>query len=382
MIPFRNSFDSKFSEKSIALIIDHNGGGGANKYSNELINDFNSSSVASIKMFEYYNLFILKVSNKYDNKYYFSESLFEVFSKLRRINVNQVIVNSFYGFSDIKNIQTNLIDFKNIKRPKMTYLVHDYHMLCPSPHLMNYEDEFCNIPSNQVCKNCLKKNIGWHHPWISDEDKVSDISLWRRDFKIFLNHCDDIKIFDESSREIISKKYSSILKKIECIPHDIKKLKKIKKNNRYDLKKNNKLMQIAFVGTLSKVKGYDKIIKLNSYILKNKLDAQINVIGESTDQLPPSINYYGRYDSDNLLNNIKELGINIFILPSIVPETFSYVLSEIMQSELPILTFDIGAQGRRLKKYKWGLIVPLESTGKEIYKGLEALYRNYVRDKN
>ena len=49
-------------------------------------------------------------------------------------------------------------------------------------------------------------------------------------------------------------------------------------------------------------------------------------------------------------------------MPSIVPETFSYTISEAIKMGLPIVAFDIGAQGNRVKQYKLGKVVPLGSS--------------------
>ena len=38
------------------------------------------------------------------------------------------------------------------------------------------------------------------------------------------------------------------------------------------------------------------------------------------------------------------------------PETFSYVVSELMQMDIPIISFDFGAQGEKLKHYEKGIL--------------------------
>ncbi|WP_330582768.1 glycosyltransferase [Suipraeoptans intestinalis] len=53
-----------------------------------------------------------------------------------------------------------------------------------------------------------------------------------------------------------------------------------------------------------------------------------------------------------------ENDIDIFLIPSIWPETFSYTTEEIMQMGMPVMSFDIGAPAERIKKYEKGLIIP------------------------
>jgi hypothetical protein len=48
-----------------------------------------------------------------------------------------------------------------------------------------------------------------------------------------------------------------------------------------------------------------------------------------------------------------------------------------MQMQLPILSFDIGAQSNRLKDYKFGKVIPLNSTPSYIVYSLRALFEFY-----
>jgi glycosyltransferase involved in cell wall biosynthesis len=59
-------------------------------------------------------------------------------------------------------------------------------------------------------------------------------------------------------------------------------------------------------------------------------------------------------------------------MPSIIPETFSYTISEAMTMGLPIVAFDIGAQGNRVKNYNLGKVVPLGSTSEVILTAIQS----------
>jgi glycosyltransferase involved in cell wall biosynthesis len=47
----------------------------------------------------------------------------------------------------------------------------------------------------------------------------------------------------------------------------------------------------------------------------------------------------------------------MFLFPSIGPETFSYVCEELMQLEVPLAVYDIGAPPERVARYRRGLIL-------------------------
>ena len=59
----------------------------------------------------------------------------------------------------------------------------------------------------------------------------------------------------------------------------------------------------------------------------------------------------GPYRHEDLVDLIEANGINMFFFPSICPETFSYVTEEMIRLGVPIVAFDLGAPGERLRSY-------------------------------
>ena len=60
---------------------------------------------------------------------------------------------------------------------------------------------------------------------------------------------------------------------------------------------------------------------------------------------------------------------DIYLIPSVCPETFSYTTEEAMTMGLPVACYDLGAPAERVKKYKKGLIISkidAQTTLKEI----------------
>jgi glycosyltransferase involved in cell wall biosynthesis len=54
---------------------------------------------------------------------------------------------------------------------------------------------------------------------------------------------------------------------------------------------------------------------------------------------------------------IEKSGANVFLFPSIWPETFSYVVQELMSMSLPVASFNFGAPAERLETYQKGLVL-------------------------
>jgi len=66
----------------------------------------------------------------------------------------------------------------------------------------------------------------------------------------------------------------------------------------------------------------------------------------------------GAYTHADLVDLIEANRINLAFFPSVCPETFSYVTEEMIRLDLPIVAFDLGAPGERLRGYRNGRLCP------------------------
>ena len=65
----------------------------------------------------------------------------------------------------------------------------------------------------------------------------------------------------------------------------------------------------------------------------------------------PRLEITGPYEREHLADLIETHRINLMLFPSICPESFSYVVEELIRLALPIVAFDLGAPGERLRSY-------------------------------
>ena len=82
---------------------------------------------------------------------------------------------------------------------------------------------------------------------------------------------------------------------------------------------------------------------------------------------------------------LEALGVNVVAFPSIVPETFSYVVSEVLAMDLPIVAFDIGAQGQRVAASRRGKVVEYDGlfandAGRLLDGAMEMFEKSYRRN--
>ncbi len=66
---------------------------------------------------------------------------------------------------------------------------------------------------------------------------------------------------------------------------------------------------------------------------------------------------HGPYLREHVSTLINTTGVNVALLPSIWPETFSFVLDELMLLGLPVVSFHLGAPAERTRRYAKGLVL-------------------------
>ena len=206
-------------------------------------------------------------------------------NKLIKIFVNHTIKHPDFFIE-------NLFNFKK----EITYITHDYYSLFthPQPIFQNIEED-----------KYLKKNI-----YINKFDKIITQNI--SNLYIFEKHL-------ENKKNII----------ITELP-DYKKSKKLYVTN------NEKII-VGFIGCISDIKGKKFIISLNEYVKKNNLNIEIVIFGYINSN---NIKQKAYNNIDELNNLLIEYKPNLLIDASIWPETYSYSLTLMMLTQLPILSIE------------------------------------------
>lgn len=296
----------------------------------------------------------------------------------------RILVNILKGFSidliHIHHLQRHTFDVfslaKQFKIP-LVYTVHDYHLICPSILLMDDHGDYCyeNI-SLEKCSQCLHNKMGYGTAFREQWHKEVEKNLTSLDMIIFPSKSP----MDYFEREYGINELQIPYKIIEhgiLIKNDIDRV--INESDSSQTKR--KVFNVAFVGNFAKHKGSEYISEV---IRKKDKDISVNwyLIGEIHDRVLEEFNSdnvykIGGYKRENLSTLLRELNIDLVCLISIVPETFSYTLSESWASGIPVLVNNRGALGSRVNNNETGWIIDnLSSTSlldeiKNIYNNSE-----------
>lgn len=338
--------------QNCTLFITHNLGGGTKQFEYNYIKS-HCNNVIVLRIISYGFDICYSIEDGNENKKLFCK--IRDLDKLLMFQFKCIVVNSLVSSSRVKNILNNVIACKKNSNIPVIYMVHDYHSVCPRFNLVA-NDDFCKL-------NCNKLNCKFR--WFGDCTNMN-ISDWRKYWKTFLSQVDEIRCFSKSSKKILQSCYEDLAEdKFRIMPHSMDYCNFSKLSIQQTLP-----LKILIIGACHTIPKGRKVIE---YLIKN-LDKRINITLIGTDykavsfKKDDSVSFYGRYNHSDLPNIIEKSNGSLIIFPSIWPETFSYLVSELMMMNLPIMCFNYGAQAEKIKEYSKGLLC------KDAYDMIEKIY--------
>ena len=228
-------------------------------------------------------------------------------------------------------------------------LLHDFFALCPAVNLIDAQGKYCGVGSCQVCDKCIPDNGS------NACTEYGSGTLWRRKFREFLLNCDEIRAFSDDTAKLFKKAYPDVYH-LHVIPHTPHYLPAVKK-----VRKTTETFNIGLIGVLCYKKGLEVVKALAGYIEEKNLNVRLRLIGASDEEIDsPVFSQTGRYTREEIPRLSLEQDIDMFLIPSVWPETFSYTTSEVISMGYPLAVLPVGAPVERVKRYSRGLVLKNE----------------------
>jgi glycosyltransferase involved in cell wall biosynthesis len=336
----------------VVLIVDHDLGGGANQYREQLVAR-KIAQGATVFVLSYHlaslSLQLAIRSAGVDHKLLIAGYEF-VRELAASIGFSEIIYNTGVSFVDPQEIPQLLIDVRAASSARLTVLVHDFFVVCPSHFLLNHQGSFCAIPEPQVCRSCLAQN----QQGFATLYQGGDIVDWRERWGAMLGCADEIVVFSNSTLKLLRQAYPALAFSQAAVrPHSVEHMAGGAIEPRC-----TDTLKIGVVGHIGHHKGAGFVRELAAEIRSRQLDIQLVVIGSIEVQCDSTVvSQTGPFPRDELPALIEKSDVNVMLFPSICPETFSYVVQELIELELPIACFNLGAPAERLAKYANGLVL-------------------------
>jgi len=339
-----------------SVVFDHNLGGGANQYRRQLIGD--RLAAGSIVLLCTYNLptldYRLQVFRPGGSEdIYRMSSFVGLDTILAKVKVTEIFVNSPVSFDEPLVFADWIASMRaSLRATRLTVAVHDYFVACPSFVLLDADGKYCGIPEDlRVCAQCLPR----HPARYVALSPPTEIGPWRSLWGRCLASADEIRCFSQSTRRLLLRAYPTLDEdRITVVPHRVEFVP-----SRLPAPDHSAPLVIGIIGQISEQKGALVVKELVARIERDHPDVRVVVIGGI--DIPvrsPRLHVTGAYKHEDLVGLIEANKINLAFFPSICPETFSYVTEEMIRLELPVVAFDLGAPGERLRGYRKGRLCP------------------------
>lgn len=334
----------------ICLVIDHSMGGGANHFRKEWVKrKLAESPLLAVFTFDISQLsYRLELCTSAGQATMLACNDSLPLALAESGLVGEVLCNDAVSFPRPERFPALLLALVNAGAP-LTIAVHDYQAICPSPFLMNDADEFCGVPDIKECMRCLKTN-GNVFPLVQPP---ANIVGWREAWGEALGMAERIACFSVSSRALLLRAYPALDRsRIQVIPHVVSPFPR-------GVGPLSALpMHVGVVGFIGMHKGAGVLRDLAREIKDRGSQAKITVFGSVEAPVDDEIvRITGAYVRDELPRLIEQSGANIFLLPSICAETFSYVTHELVGLGLPVACFDLGAPADLVRTYEKGRVL-------------------------
>ncbi|MDD3415384.1 MAG: glycosyltransferase [Lachnospiraceae bacterium] len=336
------------NEEPVIMSFDHCLGGGATAYLNHQRKDYLNQNyqyvLVEYNIFSNSNIFHYYRGNKHIQfKFNYLKELVDIFSNMQ---IEKIYINELVTYQELDKTFEAILALKEKHQAKLIMLLHDYYSICPMIYLLDDKGCFCGVPDIErceVCAGCNKNNMYRNY---------GSIKKYREEWNSFLTYCDEVRTFSSASSELFQKVYGNI-DSITVVPHKVRELVPVQR-----VTKLTKTLNIGLLGMLSVHKGLRVVKELLHYIEMQGLEVRIILLGESETGLKDK-NYIetGKYNREMLPRLVLENDLDIFLIPSIWPETFSYTTEEIMKMDMPLAVYDFGAPAERVKKYAKGCII-------------------------
>jgi len=122
-------------------------------------------------------------------------------------------------------------------------------------------------------------------------------------------------------------------------------------------------VRVVVVGAIGIEKGYEYLLACARHVVSQRLAMEFIVVGFTCDDKrlleTGVVHITGAYDEAEASALIREQEAEIGFLPALWPETWSYTLSQMWQSGLDVVAFEIGAPADRIQLTGRGSLLPL-----------------------
>lgn len=266
---------------------------------------------------------------------------------LAPIRARHVVYSCGVGDRDAIELPGILSALRSGPRDRVEMLFHDFYPLSPSYTLLDGEGRFHGMPAPE-------DDDPAHRTRRADGEAVS-LAEWRAAWHALAAVADELRVFSADSGAHVATAWPDLADRIRVVPH-------IPAHLPDRMSPPDGPPVIGVLGNIGPQKGLRVLHALAGEIEAAGEDAACGlvVIGnvDPANPLPPQVPVTGTYTPATLSELARRHRVSHWLIPSIWPETFSFTTHEALATGLPVLGFDLGAQGAAIAAAPNGRVLP------------------------
>ncbi|MGR3710339.1 MAG: glycosyltransferase [Alterinioella nitratireducens] len=280
---------------------------------------------------------------------------------LEPVRSRKIVYSCGVGDPDPLTLPDFLLDLRRDgTQDRIEVLFHDFFAISPSYCLLD-QDGFYRGPVTGARDD--PAHIHRHR-----DGTEAPLHVWQDSWGRLLSAADQITVFSQDSRAHVLAAYPDVAAALRVAPHhllaDIPRLPDPAPGR-------------SVIGVLGNI-GYQKGAALLGDLgrrLQGVPDAALVLVGniDPAYPVPASVPIHGDYRREEIASLVLRYGITCWLIPSIWPETFSYTTHECLATGLPVLAFDIGAQGEAVRQAENGHPIRFASDADLVQNILDAI---------
>jgi glycosyltransferase involved in cell wall biosynthesis len=246
--------------------------------------------------------------------------------------------------------------------------LHEHALVCEEYRLLELGHRFCDIPEDlRRCDRCLATTHGRPSGFIS---------RWRSAMAVLADRADAVIVPSRSALELSARVHPVLRAKATLLPWGVPPAA----DQCIPGLDPRQPLRIGGVGVLAPVKGTELLTTLVEATAH--LHVEWHWFGATEGKRlraprgQPKVRLHGAYARERLARELNRARIDVVLLPSIAPETFSLTLSEVLAAGLPVIASDLGALGERVDAAGAGWTVDVHDAGH-----LAAVLETLTRDR-
>lgn len=285
---------------------------------------------------------------------------------LEPVRHRRIIYSCGVGDYDPIGLPGHLLALKRDTQCRIEVLFHDYLPISPTYTLLDDDGSY----RGPISHNNLAAHSGRDRAHSTRRPDGTEVSLkqWQTEWGLLLHRADLIRVFCQSGQRIVSSVWPELTDRITVKPHDM----------RVPLIPHVTPPQqkpvLGVLGNIAPHKGAGLVQALTHLSFAQRgMDMVLVGMIDPAFTLSGQVKIHGHYAPTDIPNLIRHYRITHWLIPSVWPETFSFTTHEALATGLPVLAFDLGAQGEAVQRATNGIPLPYSPDAAHLPIVLDAL---------